>query len=259
MRLMINHQTHFQYSEAACNSIQYIKMMPVSNAHQKVHHWNISVPGDWQQQMDVFHNPWLTAVQRYSYSQMTIMAQGVIELNPATGQGPQCSLNPFIFLQPTAMTQSDAEMRCFAHRYVRENTVDQLKQLAQALLQYMPYKVQATSVCTSAIEAFQRREGVCQDHSHVFIAMCKALGIPARYVSGYLFADNSTHLASHAWAEAYLNDTWYCFDISNQIFSPQVHVYVATGRDYWDVAPIRGVREKGGTETMQSIVQVLTC
>ena len=70
---------------------------------------------------------------------------------------------------------------------------------------------------------------------------------------------NTSHLASHAWAEVFLGNTWYCFDISNQIFSPDQHIYVAIGRDYWDVAPIRGVREKGGIETMHSIVQVLAC
>ncbi len=92
-----------------------------------------------------------------------------------------------------------------------------------------------------------------------FIAMCKHLGLPVRYVSGYLHVPETSHLASHAWAEVYIDDAWYCFDTSNQLFKPQSHIYVAIGRDYWDVAPVRGVREKGGVESMHSMVQVLSC
>ena len=89
--------------------------------------------------------------------------------------------------------------------------------------------------------------------------MCKYLGLPARYVSGYLFVPNTSHLASHAWAEVCFDNTWYCFDTSNQLFTLNSHIYVAIGRDYWDVAPVRGIRERGGIESMNSIVQVLAC
>ena len=117
----------------------------------------------------------------------------------------------------------------------------------------------SSAVYTTAIEAFEHGQGVCQDHSHVFIAMCRALGVPARYASGYLYVPDQSHLASHAWAEVFLDNNWYCFDISNQLYTPSSHIYVAIGRDYWDVAPVRGVREKGGVESMSSIVQVLPC
>ena len=89
--------------------------------------------------------------------------------------------------------------------------------------------------------------------------MCKHLGLPSRYISGYLYAQNASHLASHAWAEVFIEQAWYCFDVSNLLFTPSAHVYVAVGRDYWDVAPVRGVREEGGVESMYSIVQVLGC
>ena len=260
MKLMINHQTHYQYTEQACNSIQYIKMTPFNNAHQKVHYWDVSVPGERCVKQDAFKNVWITSSQRFAYEQMTIMAQGIIELSPKPfALNMTDHLNPYLFLQPTPTTMCNAEMKEFAHRLVPEITQNNLMKLSEAVLQHIPYLPNQTSVKTSAIEAFQDRQGVCQDHSHVFIAMCKALGLPARYVSGYLFVPNTSHLASHAWAEVFLDNTWYCFDTSNQLFSPEAHVYVAVGRDYWDVAPIRGVREKGGIESMHSIVQVLAC
>ena len=260
MKLMINHQTHYQYTEQACNSIQYIKMTPFNNTHQKVHYWDVSVPGERCVKQDAFKNIWITSSQRFAYEQMTIMAQGIIELSPKPfALNMTVHLNPYLFLQPTPTTLCNAEMKEFAHRLVPEINRHNLMKLSEAILQHIPYLPNQTSVKTSAIDAFQDCQGVCQDHSHVFIAMCKALGLPARYVSGYLFVPNTSHLASHAWAEVFLDNTWYCFDTSNQLFSPEAHVYVAVGRDYWDVAPIRGVREKGGIESMHSIVQVLAC
>lgn len=259
MKLMINHQTHYQYTDWAKNSIQYIKMTPQTNTHQSVLTWGVSVPGQVQSQMDAFQNIWLTSSQRYAYQQMTIMAQGVIEINPDTQFAIDLKIPPQIFLQPTQSTLCDAEMCDFAHAYVPEITHAHLVKLSQALMQKMPYISYTTDVHTTAIEAFHQGQGVCQDHSHVFVAMCKTLGIPARYASGYLYVPDQSHLASHAWAEVYLGDQWHTFDISNQLYTLSSHIYVAIGRDYWDVAPVRGIREKGGIESMSSIVQVLPC
>lgn len=260
MKLMVNHQTHYVYSSLVQNSIQYIKMIPLTNSHQRVHYWDISVPGEKKTKKDAFSNVWLTSSQREPYSQMTIMAQGVVEMNPDSQFGALVDqLNPNLFLQPTLSTACSEEMKQFARAYVSKPSREQLIQLSEAVLNYIPYTPHQTSVNTSAIEAFHCRQGVCQDHSHVFIAMCKYLGLPARYVSGYLFVPQTLHLASHAWAEVFLDNAWYCFDTSNQLFTPNSHIYVAVGRDYWDVAPVRGVREKGGIESMNSIVQVLSC
>lgn len=259
MKLMINHQTHYHYTDAVHSSIQYIRMSPSSNSHQTVQYWDVSVPGQKQVKQDAFANIWITSSQRFNYQQMSIMAQGIIEISPETEALPSDHLNPSLFLQPTAATQCSLEMLEFAKRYVKHSSRQCLIHLAAAILDYMPYLPASTCVTTSAPQAFAYRQGVCQDHSHVFIAMCKALGLPARYVSGYLYVPNSAHLASHAWAEVFLNNHWYSFDISNQIFSPCSHIYVAIGRDYWDVAPVRGVRQQGGIESMHSIVQVLAC
>lgn len=259
MKLMVNHQTHYSYSAPVQNSIQYIKMIPSSNAHQQVHHWNISVPGELERKVDAFSNIWLTSSQREPYSQMTIMAQGIVELNPKSQSCVLDRLNPNLFLQPTHCTLCSEEMKQFAQIHTAALNHDSLVRLSGALLEHMPYVPRSTLVTTTAEEAFSRRQGVCQDHSHVFIAMCKYLGLPARYASGYLFVPQTMHLASHAWAEVFLDNAWYCFDVSNQLFRPNSHIYVAIGRDYWDVAPVRGVREKGGFESMNSIVQVLSC
>ncbi len=131
-----------------------------------------------------------------------------------------------------------------------------LQRFAKALLQAMPYTKDVTHVGMSAAESFDLAAGVCQDHSHVFIACLRDMGIPARYVSGYLYDVSAQHMASHAWAEAWIDSNWYTFDVSNQHFTPNAHVYVAIGRDYLDAAPVRGIRLGGGYESMNSQVLV---
>jgi len=126
----------------------------------------------------------------------------------------------------------------------------------QALNQHMAYTPGATEVDTSAAQAFARRAGVCQDHTHAFLACARSLGIPARYVSGYLYSENSEHLASHAWAEAWLDDAWYSFDVTNQLSRPERHLKLAVGLDYLDACPVRGMRRGGGCEQMHAKVLV---
>ena len=98
--------------------------------------------------------------------------------------------------------------------------------------------------------------GVCQDHTHAFLACARSLGIPARYVSGYLCTEDASHLASHAWAEAWLDDGWYSFDVTNRLARPERHLKLAVGLDYLDACPVRGMRRGGGGEQMHAKVRV---
>lgn len=259
MKLMINHQTHYHYSMPARNSMQSIKLLPQSSPHQRVLNWEISVPGSQLRSVDPFNNIWITASQRMQHQHLSIMSQGVVELLSTETGGFDCKTPIGIFLQSTDHTRCDKAMLEFALTHAAKPNRQILIELAQALLAHMPYHPQATSIHTTAQDAFHDQKGVCQDHAHVFIAMCRALQLPARYVSGYIHDQDHPHMASHAWAEVYVENDWYSFDISNLQFRPDSHIYVAVGRDYFDVAPIRGVRELGGMESMSSVVQVLAC
>jgi transglutaminase-like putative cysteine protease len=111
-------------------------------------------------------------------------------------------------------------------------------------------------------EALAHGRGVCQDFAHIMIAICRSWGIPARYVSGYLFTDReagdrSSPDASHAWVEVFLPSLrWVGFDPTNNVLTGERHIVVATGRDYADVPPSRGVF-KGDAESELSVaVQV---
>lgn len=128
-------------------------------------------------------------------------------------------------------------------------------------LRYLPH---STTVATRAADALAQRSGVCQDFAHVFIAACRALGLAARYVSGYLLTrppPGATKLvgadASHAWAELWCPEQgWLALDPTNDVPADQDHVTLAWGRDYADVAPLRGVLRGGGVATLRVGVTV---
>lgn len=128
-------------------------------------------------------------------------------------------------------------------------------------LRYLP---QSTTVATRAADALAQRSGVCQDFAHVFIAACRSLGLAARYVSGYLLTrppPGQPKLvgadASHAWAELWCPEQgWLALDPTNDVAAGLDHVTLAWGRDYADVAPLRGVLRGGGVATLRVGVTV---
>jgi transglutaminase-like putative cysteine protease len=114
------------------------------------------------------------------------------------------------------------------------------------------YDVGHTDAATTADAALSAGHGVCQDHAHIFITAARVLGFPARYVSGYLMlTDRIEQEASHAWAEAHVDDLgWVGFDVSNGISPDPRYVRVATGADYLEAAPISGLSYGGGEQQM---------
>jgi transglutaminase-like putative cysteine protease len=136
--------------------------------------------------------------------------------------------------------------------------VARLHAISQAVLGAVAYRAGFTDVTTGAEAVLAARQGVCQDHAHVFIAALRVIGVPARYVGGYLLMDDSTdQSAGHAWAEAHVTGLgWVGFDISNGISPDARYVRVSTGRDYREAAPVTGIRFGGVPEKMQVALAV---
>jgi transglutaminase-like putative cysteine protease len=114
-------------------------------------------------------------------------------------------------------------------------------------------------VLTTALEAFDWEAGVCQDQAHVMIALCRSLGIPARYVSGYFYAADEPDLASHAWVDVCLDvqqRRWISIDVTHACVTDERHVRLAVGTDYGACPPIKGIRHGGGQEKMTVSVQI---
>ena len=121
-----------------------------------------------------------------------------------------------------------------------------MRRLTTEIYDRFEYRPQSTRVDSPIDEALDARSGVCQDFAHIMIALVRDIGIPCRYVSGYLFhhdrADRSSIGATHAWVEALLPDIgWVGFDPTNNRLAEDRHIRVAIGRDYSDVPPTKGV------------------
>ncbi len=145
------------------------------------------------------------------------------------------------------------------------DTVDACVRLMKEVHSDFKYDPDSTHVATSPLEVLEKRRGVCQDFAHVLICSLRSIGIPARYVSGYLLtrpAPGKEKLvgadASHAWVSAYVGPAgWLDLDPTNNMIPGWEHLTVAWGRDYADVAPVQGVYVGGGFASLQVAVDVM--
>jgi transglutaminase-like putative cysteine protease len=135
--------------------------------------------------------------------------------------------------------------------------------LMEAVHDQMAYKPASTTVATPALQALAQRAGVCQDFAHIMIGAMRSIGLAARYVSGYLLthpAPGQPRLvgadASHAWVAVWTGQAWWALDPTNAVAAGLDHVTVAWGRDYGDVAPLRGVIRGGGSAAPRVAVTV---
>ena len=157
-------------------------------------------------------------------------------------------------------TTPNNEIKLFAREtlaHVKEPR-ERAQALAEAVHEAVRYTTSSSDVQSPAADAFKSGEGVCQDHAHVFIASARAVGMPARYVSGYLYTGDSSDAASHAWVDAWLGPEvgWQSIDVTHRRPAVGNYCRLAVGRDYLDAAPVRGVRHGGGGERMEANVLV---
>ncbi|WP_047515556.1 transglutaminase family protein [Methylophilus sp. Q8] len=251
MLLNIEHQTHYAFSDMAQYTIQQLRLTPRNGHGQQVKHWQIKVNGQLAAFEDAFGNLAHTLVIDQPHNELLIAVCGEVETGVASTP-PEHTLPLDIYLRDTPLTQADAAMIAFAKRFADAPLPDMM----QALRAQMEYITGATQVDTSAAEAFRLGKGVCQDHAHAFIGCCHSLGLPARYVSGYLFTENGNLMQTHAWVDVWQHDQWLGLDVSNGTLVNETHVRLATGLDYRSASPITGSRIGGGTEGMASMVSV---
>ena len=265
MRLRISHSTTYQYDPPATGVIQVLRMTPGNHDGQYVANWQVDVTTDAKLVMhhDAFGNITHTFTHG-TVSDLTVHVAGQVETQDTGGilRGSVERFPPSLFLRTTPLTGADTAMRKMAaqmHEESEGNALDFLHGLLLQLNEYMAFDPDPTNTGTSAIEAFTLRRGVCQDYAHTFIALARAVGVPARFVSGHFYREDAdmAQEAGHAWAEAYVSGLgWVGFDPANGISPTDAHVRVAIGLDYLGAAPVRGTRYGGGAETLSVAVQV---
>jgi transglutaminase-like putative cysteine protease len=260
MRLTIHHRTHYQYENAPTHMVQLLRLTPRDDTHQRVVEWKISAPGRQTAFRDAFQNLTQTHVVHTPNDTLEIEVHGVVDVQRLV-EGElreEEGVPPIAYLCPTDLTEGDAAINALApsalsHGLTRP--VDALM-LAGAICRVVDYQAGQTDATSTAAQAFALGRGVCQDHAHVMIAACRSLGVPARYVSGYVDPGNSRAAASHAWVDVWLGARWVSIDVTNGIFASDGHCRLAVGRDYLDACPIRGVREGGRAEHLEVAVNI---
>ncbi len=294
MRLAITHETRYRYSPAVQTAQHVAHLQPANSPCQQVlkHHLHVAPAAHVQHSVDAYCN-------HRAYWALTKPHEGLLvraysELNtsviePATssqswesvrehfryrGGHPADVNNGFVF----GSHHAPVHEAFAAYAQSSFSPGRPLMQAAQELTARMhrdfTYASQSTDINTPALEALQAKRGVCQDFAHILLACLRSLGLPARYVSGYLLTEpppGQPRLvgsdASHAWASVYLPELashacqgWLDLDPTNNrtgLASPGLdYVRLAIGRDFADVSPLRGVLQGGGEHTLEVAVTV---
>ena len=264
MRLAIRHVTHYKFDGPVSYALQRLRLTPKETQGQRIVEWKMHLEGATRQlEYDDEHFNRVTLVSVDPGTQHAcITCEGTVDTEDNAGViGHHAGHLPlWAFLDHTPLTMAGSRVRQLIGGVDRSagGLVETLHNLSSAIREQVTYQSGVTTVDTTAEEALEHGAGVCQDHAHIFIAAARAIGIPARYVSGYLMMnDRVDQEASHAWVEAHVMHLgWVGFDVSNGISPDPRYVRVATGRDYRDAAPVSGISFGGTSEGLSVRLEV---
>lgn len=271
----IRHTTRFRYSTPIAQSVMELRMQPRTEAAQRCLNFNIAL--NPKARLLSYRDYLGNTVHHFDipgqHNELLIAMEALVEMKPIAPSPAALShsawdavdavtlahydmLQPSHYTHPTPLLDDlAAELR--AER--RDDPLSLLREINSGIYQAFEYMPQTTGVDSPIDDALRARQGVCQDFTHIMLALVRRLGIPCRYVSGYLFhrkdgsADRSAQDATHAWVEALLPEIgWLGFDPTNNLLCGERHIRAAVGRDYADVPPTRGVF-KGVAETELSV------
>jgi transglutaminase-like putative cysteine protease/predicted glutamine amidotransferase len=283
-RLSILHKTSYEYTTAVERSTHLFRLFPVSDRLQTVLDFElgISVEGRWHDFDDVFGNRARRCTIEMPYRELTVTARARVEVKEtdplAFDDRHVRGVIPLVwmpwqrkmlepYLQPPELPETELlELIDYGMRFVRRNdgnVLDTLLDLNDAIHREYKYAQGTTTLATTPFEVYARRQGVCQDFSNLMICLARLMGVPARYVCGYVAPAPSTNVgqatqASHAWVQVYLPEVgWRGLDPTNGTITSTEHVRVAVGRNYLDATPTSGtIFVGGGAETLRVEVDV---
>lgn len=264
MRLSVDHHTSYHYDSPLDYALQQLRLTPKARPGQIIHDWSITIEGGQKQLHYTDHNANqvdLISVDPGSH-RVGIHCRGEVEVLDSHGVvGTHSGFMPlWTFLRPTALTRPGKAIRSLVAQLGRDHEIDitRAHDLSALITDRLPYATGQTGAETTGEQAMAAAGGVCQDHAHIFISAMRLLGHPARYVSGYLLMnDREQQDATHAWAEAHFDHIgWVGFDVSNGYSPDERYIRVATGLDYLDAAPARGMRYGAAQENLVVQLQV---
>jgi transglutaminase-like putative cysteine protease len=275
-RLRIRHETGFRYAGEVTASYNEARMLPVSGEGQFVLHSHLDVRPISSQHTYIDY--WGTRVSSFDilapHRELSLTATSLVEVRDRPhGNGavswdelPAAAAREVQYVEQapqTAFTDPPEELIAIARSIARDSDspCSAAEDICRAVGEGMEYVYGVTSVTSTAQEAWAERKGVCQDITHLAIGALRAVGIPARYVSGYLHPTAEPAIGetvigeSHAWVEWFCG-SWHGFDPTNQLSIGDRHVLVGRGRDYRDVPPVRGVYAGPGRSQLFVTVEI---
>jgi transglutaminase-like putative cysteine protease len=287
MLLQVVHETLYRYRPMVETAQHVAYMLPKSHAAQTVLESALHIdptPDQHSHMTDVFGNTRYFFSLQSPHTTLCVIARSVVETRASdpvestiswekTRERFRYQAGELVdiaaeFVFPSPFVPRLTEFANYARPHFRAATplLDACVGLMQRIHADFRYESQSTQINTPALEAFEARRGVCQDFAHIMIACLRSTGLAARYVSGYLLtepAQGQTKLlgsdATHAWVSVYLPDLpqgarWVDFDPTNNRWGWHApgpdYVTVATGRDFGDVSPLRGVIYGGASHTL---------
>lgn len=263
MLLSIDHQTRYRFDEPVAHALQRLRLTPKTTSGQSILEWEMALDGATieAEYDDQNHNRTTLIALEPGARELTVTCRGLVRTADRSGViGRHAGHLPlWHFLDQTPATAAGPRMRALmAALPVEDDLVATLHRLSAAVIATVAYEGGHTDADTTAEEALARGRGVCQDHAQIFTGCARMLGVPARYVSGYLMMnDRVDQEAGHAWAEAHIDNLgWVGFDVSNGISPDRRYVRVATGRDYREAAPVTGISYGGGDHAMHVTLAV---
>mgnify|MGYP001614553570 CR=1 FL=1 len=304
MRLRITHETSYDYAPVVETAQHITHLRPLTLPTQQLVSHSLDVqppPAQQMEALDVYGNTRTFFALDYAHHALRVTAHSLVDTAepvppPLGGDGspPWEQLRERFRYRAGGVRDAAAEFT-FPSDYVPRHddfvayarpsfapgtpVLVAAQDLMQRIFRDFTYESLSTDVSTPAVEALAQRKGVCQDFAHIMIACMRAMGLPARYVSGYLLTmppEGQPRLigsdASHAWASVYVPqpagagastlagdvDTcgWFDFDPTNNRSPGEDYVTLAIGRDYGDVSPMRGVIHGGARHTLHVGVTV---
>ncbi|GAA0771949.1 transglutaminase family protein [Roseibium denhamense] len=266
MRLSIRHTTRYRYDTPLANAMQQLRLTPVDGPAQSVIEWTIVTPGI--ERATTYQDAFGNRVHMVSggsgdlIEEVEITAHGVVDTNDTSGvlgHENGTGVPARLYTRVTPLTHANQAIRKLAAHADTHDKIAGFHALMHAIRDKVDYKVGVTETHATATAALAAGEGVCQDHTHIFIAAARSIGVPARYVSGYLLLeDEQESEAHHAWAEVLIDGLgWTGFDISNAMCPTDRYIRLTTGLDSRSAAPIRGIRFGGLEENLQVEVDVV--
>ncbi|MDG2522860.1 transglutaminase family protein [Caulobacter segnis] len=278
MLLEVRHVTQYHYAQPVRESVMELWMQPQKGGRQRLVSFELDL--EPAAQLFSYGDTFGNAVYHFDVPQphdrLTIVARSAVETQPdlilpeALDAGEWDRLRSdfvrgeaFDFLHDHGYARRTEALQAFMEKHDiadlrRRDPLTALRLLNKTIYDAFDYEPGVTEADSPIDEALEAGRGVCQDFAHIMIAICRSWGVPARYVSGYLFTDReagdrSDPDATHAWIEVFLPTLrWVGFDPTNNMLTGERHIAVAVGRDYADVPPSRGVY-KGDAESQLAV------